>query len=891
MSELRKTALHGRHVALGAKMVEFAGWEMPLQYLDGIVAEHLKTRRFAGLFDVSHMGRFVFRRADALALLQHVLTNNAAALDVGQAQYTMIPNERGGAIDDAYLYRFFEDEYLLVVNAANRQKDWDHLRAVRAARHGDSSTFASVEMTDASDGVAMLSLQGPLSKEILGGVLESGALPEPRRNALSFVTISGHRIWLARTGYTGEPLCFEMFLPREAAAAVWDLLVSRGASPVGLGARDTLRLEAGLPLYGHELGVDPEGREIPIFACELAKTAVSFSPLKGEYIGRAALQCQHEELKRVLQHDPGPREVLPRLIMPIAVLGKAVARAGAKVLAAGGTEVVGYVTSGTMVPYWKTQGERLAAQFSEETGLRAIGLAMVDSRLHAGQPIQVEVRGRAAEAVIVPFHLRGDAPPYARPVLYSALETPGAAAPPVPMLGKVHRLLDMAAENTVWRQRECLNLIPSEMTPSPAVRLLSVMDPAFRYAEHKEVRAFYDAQIFYYQGTDFIEAVERMIEDELRAYLGCTQVETRAVSGQMANTVVYSSLMDYANLADRSAEPRRLRQVLNHPILRGGHLSAQPMGALRDFVARDPRTERPAVVPFPAMADNPYRTDVAACREIIARHRPELIIFGKSMVLHPEPVGEIRAMVKELGLDAVLMYDMAHVLGLVGPHFQEPFKEGADVVTASTHKTFFGTQRGLIAMNSRPEDARWPLWEAVRRRTFPGSVSNHHLGTLLGLLMAAYEMSHFRDEYQKQVLANARALARALKHGGMAVAGDPALGYTQTHQVIVEVGYAKGPEAARRLEESNVIVNFQACPHEEGFTAAGALRLGVAEMTRFGMREADFEPVAELMADVVLRGRSVKDEVRAFRQKFLDMKFCFTGREVESRIGQLHRLI
>ena len=884
MSEVQKTVLHGRHVALGARMVEFAGWEMPLQYPGGIVAEHLKTRRFAGLFDVSHMGRFAFRGAGALPFLQHVLTSSAAALEVGQSQYTIIPNERGGAVDDAYLYRFFENEYLLVVNAANRQKDWDHLQAARTA-------FAQVEMTDESHGVAMLSLQGPLSKQMLAGLLESGSLPEPRRNALSIVTIGGSRILLARTGYTGEPLCFEMFLPREAAGAVWDLMVSRGASPVGLGARDTLRLEAGLPLYGHELGIDPEGREIPIFACPLAKTAVSFSPLKGEFIGRAALQRQHEEFKRVLQHDQAPREVLPRVTMPIAMLGKSIARAGAKVLSADGKEVAGYVTSGTMVPYWKTQGEGLAVQLTDQTGLRAIGLAMVDSRLRAGQPIQVEVRGRRAEAVIVPFHMRSDAPPYARPILQGPIEAPRPAAPPAPTPAKVHRLLDMAAENTIWRQRECLNLIPSEMTPSPAVRLLSVMDPAFRYAEHKEVRAFYDTEIFYYQGTDFIETVEQLLEDELRAYLGCTQVETRVISGQMANTVVFSALVDWANLADRSTEPRRLRQVLNHPILRGGHLSAQPMGALRDFVARDPKTERPAVVPFPAMADNPYRTDVAACREVLARYRPELIIFGKSMVLHPEPVGEIRAMVGDLGLDAVLMYDMAHVLGLVGPHFQEPFKEGADVVTGSTHKTFFGTQRGLIAMNSRPEDARWTLWEAVRRRTFPGSVSNHHLGTLLGLLMAAYEMNHFRDEYQRQVLANARALARALKHCGMNVAGDPALGYTQTHQVVVEVGYARGPEAARRLEENNIVVNYQACPHEEGFTAAGALRLGVAEMTRFGMREADFGPAAEMMADVVMRGRSVKDAVKAFRQKFLDLKFCFTGQEIESRLAKLHRLI
>jgi aminomethyltransferase len=125
----------------------------------------------------------------------------------------------------------------------------------------------------------------------------------------------------------------------------------------------------------------------------------------------------------------------------------------------------------------------------------------------------------------------------------------------------------------------------------------------------------------------------------------------------------------------------------------------------------------------------------------------------------------------------------------------------------------------------------------------------------------------------------------------MNVAGDPACGYTQTHQVLVEVDYAKGPEVARRLEESNIIVNYQATASEEGFTAAGALRLGVAEMTRFGMREADFDPAAEMIADVVLRNRPVKDAVRAFRRKFLDMKFCFTGTEIETRMEQLHRLV
>jgi aminomethyltransferase len=179
-------------------------------------------------------------------------------------------------------------------------------------------------------------------------------------------------------------------------------------------------------------------------------------------------------------------------------------------------------------------------------------------------------------------------------------------------------------------------------------------------------------------------------------FLGCAEVETRVISGQMANMTVFSAMVDYINRVDRKSEPRRIRQVMNNYIGKGGHLSAQPMGALRDFVARDPKTERPAVVPFPVLRENPYKIDVPAALDLIDEFRPEFIIFGKSMVLHKEPVAEIRRFLDDQRIDAVILYDMAHVLGLVGPHFQEPFKEGADLVTGSTHKTFFGTQRGIV---------------------------------------------------------------------------------------------------------------------------------------------------------------------------------------------------
>jgi aminomethyltransferase len=183
------------------------------------------------------------------------------------------------------------------------------------------------------------------------------------------------------------------------------------------------------------------------------------------------------------------------------------------------------------------------------------------------------------------------------------------------------------------------------------------------------------------------------------------------------------------------------------------------------------------------------------------------------------------------------------------------------------------------------------LWEAIERRAFPGAVSNHHLGTLLGLLVAAMEMNAFKDRYPAQVVANAKAFARALHAAGLDVAGDAAIDFTETHQVIVQVGYAQGPRMARLLEENNIICNYQAAPQEEGFTASGALRLGVSEMTRFGMQSEDFEQLAQLMADLILHGKTVRDEVVRLRHQFLQMKYCFCGNEFEGLLQHLHQIV
>ena len=877
MSELKRTQLYDVHVAAGATMVDFGGWEMPIQYPSGIIAEHLYTRQVCSLFDVSHMGRLLIEGPQRKEFLQHVLTSNVSALDLNMAQYCIIPNENGGAVDDAYLYLFQEDNYLLVVNAANIDKDLEHLN--RALSGFDCT------ITNISDQWASIAVQGPKSKEMLM-TLTGGVSPtkEPTKNSLGTVSLEGHQARIAKTGYTGEPLGYEVYVRSEDAVWLWNRLVELGARPAGLGARDTLRMEASFPLYGHEMGTAPDGTEIPIFAVPLAKFAVSFSAQKGDFIGRAALERQHRAFVRYMDRDFSDLSPLPRRIAPIALLDRGVMRAGMEIYK--GDKLVGWVTSGTMVPYFKTQGEGLSTVILEASGKRAIGLCYIDSDVLVDDTVEVDIRGKRLKAVIPARHMSVGAPPFARPLLYGEQEEVRTVAGG-DRTGKALSLLHKTIENHVWRQEQCVNLIPSENTPSRAVRLLSGSDPACRYAEHKKILAFYEKEVFYYQGTKFIDQVERMLAEEMRAYFGCTEVETRTLSGQMSNMAVFSALMDWKNRFDRKNEAKRLGYVMNNHIIKGGHLSAQPMGALHDYIAIDPVTEKPAVVNFPVCRDNPYKMDVEETKKLIDRYRPELIIFGKSMVLHKEPVAQIRQFVDEQRIPTTIMYDMAHVLGLIGDHFQNPFQEGAEIVTGSTHKTFFGPQRGVIGVNYKEEDLKYGLWKTIESRTFPGSVSNHHLGTQLGMLMAAYEMNQFRDAYQSAIIRNAKSFARSLKSYGLDVVGDPAIDYTETHQVIVSVGYGEGAEIAERLEQNNVIVNYQATPDEEGFTASGALRMGVSEMTRFGFEEKDFDQLASLMADCILRGREIKADVERLRASHTEMRYCFDDAAINDALEQL----
>jgi glycine/serine hydroxymethyltransferase len=442
---------------------------------------------------------------------------------------------------------------------------------------------------------------------------------------------------------------------------------------------------------------------------------------------------------------------------------------------------------------------------------------------------------------------------------------------------KVEHLAARTERNSAWRQRDCFNLIPSESTPSLLVKMCEIADPAGRYAEHRTMKG---EEVYFYQGIDFIRDVEAECQKEMAAYFGCSDIELRPVSGQMANEVVFKGLVRFVNRGRAAGQPsRRLRLVLNNELIYGGHLSAQPMGALFNYVEEDPATGKEQVVNFPVRKDNPYKPDLDRLAVLLDAHRPELVIFGKSMFLYREPVKFVADIVRGWKDRPVLMFDMAHVLGLYGA-FQAPFDEGADVVTGSTHKTFFGSQRGVVAGNIAKDSPLRPLWPEIKGRAFPGSTSNHHLGTLLGLLMAAYEMNAFKAPFQDQVRRNARALAKALHAHGIPVEGDPADGYTETHQVIIRVkAFGPGTAIARRLEDNNVLTNYQALPDDATFLESSGIRLGVQEMTRFGMVEKDFDALAGLMADVIIRDKPAAAEVARYRKSFLTMGFTLPPAE------------
>ena len=364
------TPLHAAHVALGARMAPFAGYDMPIQY-SGILDEHRAVRTAAGLFDVSHMGEFSVRGPQAEAFVQRLVTNDAGSLTDGRAMYAVLCHESGGAVDDLLVYRLAADHFMLVVNASNRHKDWAHARAVLAEGGFDA------ELTDDSDDVALLALQGPKAFDIFEAAFGFSAahIPYYHFEQAAPGSVGGATLAIvSHTGYTGEP-GLELYVENEAAEDVWNALLAAGAAhglrPAGLGARDTLRLEAGYCLYGHELTDDTTPLE--------AGLGWVVKPDAGDFVGRDAL---------VRQKAAG----VPRRLVGLVCDGRGIPRDGCAVMDEAGT-VVGTVTSGSQSPI-------LGA---------GVALALVENRPEltaVGTRLAVDVRGRPLAAVVTkpPFH-------------------------------------------------------------------------------------------------------------------------------------------------------------------------------------------------------------------------------------------------------------------------------------------------------------------------------------------------------------------------------------------------------------------------------------------------------------------------------------------------------
>ena len=356
-----KTPLYDVHVKLGGRIVPFAGYLLPVQY-EGVIAEHMAVREKAGLFDVSHMGEITFKGKGALASLNHLLTNDYTNMPVGKVRYGVMCYEDGGTVDDLLVYKFGEEDYYVVVNASNRHKDFEHMKA---------NLLPDTEIEDISDSIAQVALQGPKAKEIMLKLMKQEDLPQKYYTAKRDVDIAGMNCLISYTGYTGEA-GYEIYTANENAEKLWNVIMDAGKEygliPCGLGARDTLRLEASMPLYGHEM----DETITPL------ETGLDFGVKmnKEEFIGKKALEEKGE----------------PKICrVGLRIIDKGVLREHQDVYV--GSEKIGHTTSGTFSPLLKT----------------SIAMALIDKNYSdIGTVVEVDVRGRRlkAEVVAMPFYSR-----------------------------------------------------------------------------------------------------------------------------------------------------------------------------------------------------------------------------------------------------------------------------------------------------------------------------------------------------------------------------------------------------------------------------------------------------------------------------------------------------
>jgi glycine hydroxymethyltransferase len=406
----------------------------------------------------------------------------------------------------------------------------------------------------------------------------------------------------------------------------------------------------------------------------------------------------------------------------------------------------------------------------------------------------------------------------------------------------VAHIEELVKQQNSWRSR-CINLIASENVTSSRTRGVMGSDFAHRYAEgHPGER--------YYQGTEIIDEIESLLKQQMKSLFRCRHVDVRPISGTIANDAVFSRYIKSGDVVMVNSTPG------------GGHISHHKAGSVGKYTRN--------IVNIPITEDG-YHTDVEKTLDLIKAVEPKVLILGKSLFLFPEPVQELAPVCKKKGIH--LIYDAAHVLGLVAGHqFQDPLAEGAPMVTGSTHKTFFGSQRGVILSNVDDEE-----WRRIDKGAFPGSSSNHHLETLVALSVSAYEFMEFGEEYARQVVANAKHLARKLHDRGFRVQGEK-FGFTESHQIAIDVSdLGGGDSASRMLKDNHIIVNMNLLPFEpldRALNPAG-LRLGVQEMTRVGMKEAEMEQVAGFFSKALMEKKFVGDEVNQMRARYQEVLYSF----------------
>ncbi len=420
---------------------------------------------------------------------------------------------------------------------------------------------------------------------------------------------------------------------------------------------------------------------------------------------------------------------------------------------------------------------------------------------------------------------------------------------------------NIIAQQNTWRQTQTINLIASENTPSEAVRRVQNSDFMGRYAEGHPNEG--DKVNRYYQGTRYIDQIERMATEEIMDLFGARQADVRPISGNAANTAL---ALGYLRGGDT---------IIANSTDAGGHISHGPVGVFGRRIQQRGQSlivGRPNFVNlhFLPLTEDRYHIDAAKTIELIERVSPQIVVMGKSLFLFPEPVSEVAAFCKTK--DMPLLYDGAHVLGLIaGGQFQSPLQEGATWMTGSTHKTFPGPQRGVILGNMDGETEK-KYWPAADRGVFPGSSSNHHLHSLPALLVAIREMKAFGRDYAQQIVRNAQALGRSLDELGTPVEARE-FGYTRSHMIAVNVAqWGGGVDVAKRLEANDIIVNYNLLPGDADPRNPSGLRIGVPEMTRFGMDERAMGELAQLMHDAI-RSKNVKSQVNALRGRFTEMKY------------------